>query len=989
MEESRAPAPAHDAFISYSRKDREFASRLDRALTEYRPPRDPGIPQRRLEIFRDEEDFTGTEYHASVRRHLESSAKLLVLCSPSARASAYVDQEIRHFAQARGAEHLIPILVAGLPNNEVGPERADQAAFPEALTAALEMPLAVDYRGFEPRKDKVHKGSYRGPWYAILANLYGVSRDRIEQRERAREARRRRLTRGIVTAVVVVLSAALVVSLFFWRRAVEQTRIAVAQKLAAQAELTRTQTWVEEDEPNLLTRRPRRASPLELSTLLAAESLARRPTLEADLILRSNVALLRPLAAGWSHGSALSQAAFSADRQWLATLSDSDVRVWEVATGRQMAVLTPELPVADLAFSPDGRLLATAMGFGWGIPPASFPAQVWDWRAEREPVRMDHPEKLYRLSFDPRSRWLVTLAGPRAQLWEAESGRPGVAVDHEHTVLEVGFDPTGSCLATRTNRGVVRVVAAADGRELTPRELPSGRVDGGALLEAATGHGELGRLAEAVCGPISGHQAANDATPEAVQDAVSSWESRGRERAQVRHAAGFREQGVSTDGRVVATHGEDNTARAWTPEGEEVARVFHEDLLRTVVTADGTSLVTVGRQGDVRRWDLTTGRGGLELANGQQALAIRFSPGGEALTTLGHQDVHVWDAAGSRRPRVWEGRDILVSSPGDGRFVALCCSPSGVEVLDWTRPGRTIPVPVTGRVGGPPDLAVAAGLLAAPGRDGGVEIWEIESGLRVGHHPEAGPPLLLSADGRLLVASTGEGGELAILEVDTGDPISRLPPTEGEYVPVGFALGGDRVVVADLLMSSPTFLVWDMRSHAVVARHPGAAQWMDLLLPPISPDGAHLVTAEDFTVRLWDLRSGREVARLQHPEESPIIAVTYGPTGEQVATGSLNGKVRIWDVASQRELSRLDGSHLGPLAFSPDGRRLATSGGNGVTLWPLPPADLVAEACARVTRNLRVEEWEQFLGAEPYRRTCPDLPVPDAAEKGEQVKSPR
>jgi hypothetical protein len=64
----------HDAFISYSRKDRPFAALLQRTLGRYTPPRGLPVARRRLDVFRDEEDFTGTEYFLAVRRHLEGTS---------------------------------------------------------------------------------------------------------------------------------------------------------------------------------------------------------------------------------------------------------------------------------------------------------------------------------------------------------------------------------------------------------------------------------------------------------------------------------------------------------------------------------------------------------------------------------------------------------------------------------------------------------------------------------------------------------------------------------------------------------------------------------------------------------------------------------------------------------------------------------------------------------------------------------------------------
>jgi len=215
-----------DAFISYSRKDIDFVRRLEKNLREFKPPRDLNVPQRYIKVFRDEADFTGADYFHSLERHLADSAKLIVVCSPEARASTYVNDEIRRFAQTRGAENIIPILLDGIPNNDASPGRDAELAFPDALCEALKMPLAVPYSGFNAKKDRVDKGAFADSWFSLLANVYGISRADIERRERRRQARNRRITVGIVSAVITALAFALVVSLVFWGQAVEQRGIA-------------------------------------------------------------------------------------------------------------------------------------------------------------------------------------------------------------------------------------------------------------------------------------------------------------------------------------------------------------------------------------------------------------------------------------------------------------------------------------------------------------------------------------------------------------------------------------------------------------------------------------------------------------------------------------------------------------------------------------------------------------------------------------------
>ena len=62
------------------------------------------------------------------------------------------------------------------------------------------------------------------------------------------------------------------------------------------------------------------------------------------------------------------------------------------------------------------------------------------------------------------------------------------------------------------------------------------------------------------------------------------------------------------------------------------------------------------------------------------------------------------------------------------------------------------------------------------------------------------------------------------------------------------------------------------------------------------------------------------------------------------------------------------------IAFSPDGKTLASGGGNNTVLWDVEPASWAERACRISNRNLTEEEWRQYLGDEPYRKTCPNLP---------------
>lgn len=149
-----------------------------------------------------------------------------------------------------------------------------------------------------------------------------------------------------------------------------------------------------------------------------------------------------------------------------------------------------------------------------------------------------------------------------------------------------------------------------------------------------------------------------------------------------------------------------------------------------------------------------------------------------------------------------------------------------------------------------------------------------------------------------------------------------------------------------------------------------------------SHDGTYLATANktfdegassNNDVRIWEVVSHREVARIQHEEE--VTSLVFSGDGRYLAMGS-SSIGWVWDLRNHQEVAAL---HSGAtnVAFSPDGRYLLTadSQNKDVAVWFWQPEGLIAEACRRLTRNLTEKlEWPQYLANEPYRKTCPDLP---------------
>ena len=194
MEMEAAPevAPRYRAFISYSHADASFAAWLHRRIEAYRlPPTDSGSRERLAPVFIDRAELAAApDLTDQVREALGQSAALIVVASPAARSSRWVDQEIALFRSLHPDRPVLAALISGEPGE----------AFPPALTEfagqAIE-PLAADFR---KRADGRRLGLLK-----IIAGLSGQPLDRLVQRDNV--ARQRRVM--AVTAAAVLLSIVL------------------------------------------------------------------------------------------------------------------------------------------------------------------------------------------------------------------------------------------------------------------------------------------------------------------------------------------------------------------------------------------------------------------------------------------------------------------------------------------------------------------------------------------------------------------------------------------------------------------------------------------------------------------------------------------------------------------------------------------------------------------------------------------------------------
>ena len=175
------------AFISYSHNDESWARWLQRALEAYRLPKSlrqsqPNLPARLFPIFRDRDELaSGGDLSESIRKAMDDSEALIVICSPAARASHWVNEEIRRFRASGRGHRIFCLLVAGSPD----PHSPD-CAFPAAILQdengnISHEPLAADATpGGDGKRNAMLK---------IAAGLLDVGVDDLKRRDAQRQAR--------------------------------------------------------------------------------------------------------------------------------------------------------------------------------------------------------------------------------------------------------------------------------------------------------------------------------------------------------------------------------------------------------------------------------------------------------------------------------------------------------------------------------------------------------------------------------------------------------------------------------------------------------------------------------------------------------------------------------------------------------------------------------------------------------------------------------
>jgi WD40 repeat protein/DNA-binding SARP family transcriptional activator/class 3 adenylate cyclase len=594
-----------------------------------------------------------------------------------------------------------------------------------------------------------------------------------------------------------------------------------------------------------------------------------------------------------AHDGDINDVAFSPDGSLLATTGDDGtLKVWNASTGRLISTVSADGSAFGAwgpSFSEDGSLVAAAWS-DWAGPETVGRVRVLDLSTDRVVSSVPIAEAIDTALSPDGNRLAVAI-------W-SDGDTNGVVFDVETGREEFRLSGPSSCCPP-DSRGVSW---SPDGRYIAASSLNNTRI-----WEA-----ESGRLRYTLLG----------------------------------HAGFAFSVAWSPDSSRLVTGGSDGTARVWEIGEEGVREQWSLSAQETMSGIVGVAFSPSGTQvmaGDagisaVKIWELGPG-GGAEWANLPAAgyPAAGFMPDGRGVVAVSPNDdgaLTIWDLR--------TGRDVRTLGPATDYFWfgSFDVSPNGSSIA----------------LGGTSSDLGYGGAAA-------VRTWDSSTGqelFRIGHEWDVNQ-VSFSPDGEFLITAAW-GGTAKIID-RTGHVIRVLQEemtASNDVSDADFSPDGLLVATAAATEQGLRHVrIWDWKRGEVVRTIDTNASSLDF-----DPSGSRIATAgSEGPVEIWNVERGTRASVLEG-QSGGVTDVAFSPDGSRVATSSEDGTVRLFEAATgtQQLVLPRSGCAVSGVNFSPDGAKLAsTSSCDGVRIWALDIDDLLEIARREVPRALTDEECRQYL----------------------------
>jgi WD40 repeat protein len=915
-----------DVFISYSRKDKEFVRKLHSALQ-----------QSKREIWIDWEDIPPTaDWRAEIRAGIEAAEAFAFVVSPDSVASKVCGEEIDYAVKCN--KRLIPLVCrdvsAETTHSAISShnwlffrETDDFEGNLQKLIAALDTDLSAArlhtrllVRALEWQNNG-HNPSFtlRGAdledaekWLTRSTELNPKpTPEHIEYIQASRQATNARqhvtmasLASGIVIAIVLALLA-------FSQYTVAQSRLIEVQQKEAAAQANLHQAWDTQALflANQSTQQLMKGN-VRLGLLLALESLAHQAegiehpqNYQAlfDVLISpaQDVIELR-------HDNWVENARWNRDEtQIMSWSADKTLRVWEVATGKELLRFTPDGGPAGASWSPDeSRILS------WSYPFTGEVLDVWDAASGKHLLNIDPHDSVAAGLWSPDGRRILTWGDKSTSVWDAANGTVLLTIPGQ--TAEALWNHDASAIFKRSFDSGIQIV---DLNGTLLRTIKLDRSPYETLL-----NGDDSRLLTWGSDSI-----------------IQVWDAQtGRKLFDLTHADYVQGAVWNRDYTKVLSWSGDKTIRVWdAATGSDLLQLNSDQVYGAAWNPDETRILSWSADKMLRVWDVATAGELFAIPQPDGLTGAAWNhDGAKILSWSGDRTIRVWDIMTQRAnvtlpiPNAlggWnhEGTRVL---NWDNQYVRVWDTTSGKELLRIAHTDL-----VAGAIWNKDETRILSW-----GFDKLIHVWDAASGQE----------LLKGAHKDTVWNAQWNHDETRILSGSADNTIRLWDAVTGQLL---VSIGDGKLSSSAWSPDEKSILWWTNNDNLIHISDTATGQdrtpfqhddiawgarW--------NRDGARVLSwANDKTVRIWDAATGKELLRIKHPDF--ISGARWSHDEAKIVTWANDGGIRIWDVGTGKELATIvykDGASQ--VQWSPDDSKVFYWTGEDISDGKVYVYDVVA-----------------------------------------------